>query len=85
MIKKLLFKLLHAAGYYFRYASVLHHPSKKVMAPMQVLFFNEEERSFLEQSAASFNYSLTYSYDSERKLVKIASPLMRSDNPSEIA
>ncbi|MBJ6119685.1 glycosyltransferase family 61 protein [Pontibacter sp. BT310] len=74
MIKKFLFKLLHSAGYYFRYTSVLHHPSKQVFAPTQVLFFNEEERSFLEQSAASFNYSLDYSLgyrQKEQYLVKL--------------
>jgi len=73
MIKKLLFKLLHAAGYYFRYTSVLHHPSKKVVAPMQVLFFNEEERSFLEKSAASFNYSLDYSLGYRQKELYLVS------------
>ncbi|MER2998780.1 glycosyltransferase family 61 protein [Pontibacter populi] len=67
MIKKLLFKLLHSAGYYFRYTSVLHHPSKRVLAQTQVLFFNEEERDFLEKSAASFNYSLDYSLGYRQK------------------
>ncbi len=67
MIKKLLFKLLHSAGYYFRYTSVLHHASKQVMAPSQVLFFNEEEKSFLERSAASFNYSIDYSLGYRQK------------------
>jgi capsular polysaccharide biosynthesis protein len=79
MIKKFLFKLLHSAGYYFRYTSVLHHPSKQVLAPMQVLFFNEEERSFLEQSAASFNYSLDYSLgyrQKEQYLVKLDDALI---------
>ncbi|MEJ8802714.1 glycosyltransferase family 61 protein [Pontibacter sp. H249] len=61
MLKKLLFKLLHGAGYYFRYTSVLHHPGKQVMAPSVVQQFNEEERAFLEQSAESFNYSIDYS------------------------
>ncbi|MBC5992143.1 glycosyltransferase family 61 protein [Pontibacter cellulosilyticus] len=61
MLKKLLFKLLHGAGYYFRYTSVLHHPSKQVMAPSTVLQFNEAERTFLERSAESFNYSIDYS------------------------
>ncbi|HEY4652392.1 MAG TPA: glycosyltransferase family 61 protein, partial [Pontibacter sp.] len=60
MLKKALFGALHATGYYFRYTSVLHHPAKKVMAPTQVLYFNEQEQAFLEQSAASFNYSLDY-------------------------
>ncbi|WP_162426537.1 glycosyltransferase family 61 protein [Pontibacter pudoricolor] len=74
MIKKLLFKLLHSAGYYFRYTSVLHHPSKQVLAPAQVLSFNEEERCFLEKSAASFNYSLDYSLgyrQKEQYLIKL--------------
>ncbi|WP_242927144.1 glycosyltransferase family 61 protein [Pontibacter vulgaris] len=61
MLKKALFGILHAAGYYFRYTSVLHHASKKGMAPTQVLYFNEQEKAFLEQSAASFNYSIDYS------------------------
>ncbi|GAB3197271.1 capsular polysaccharide biosynthesis protein [Pontibacter aydingkolensis] len=61
MLKKLLFKLLHGAGYYFRYTSVLHHTGKQVMAPSIVLQFDEEETVFLEQSAESFNYSIDYS------------------------
>jgi len=60
MLKKALFQILHTASYYFRYTSVLHHASKKEMAPTQVLYFNEQEQQFLEQSAASFNYSLDY-------------------------
>src|SRR5687768_7764531 len=74
MIKKLLFKLLHSAGYYFRYTSVLHHSSRQVLAPTQVLLFNEEERTFLEQSAISFNYSIDYSLGYRQKelyLVKL--------------
>ncbi|WP_299824500.1 glycosyltransferase 61 family protein [uncultured Pontibacter sp.] len=61
MLKKLLFKLLHGAGYYFRYTSVLHHPGKQMMAPSAVLQFDDTERAFLEQSAESFNYSIDYS------------------------
>ncbi|MBB6610433.1 glycosyltransferase family 61 protein [Pontibacter sp. Tf4] len=60
MLKKLLFRILHTASYYFRYTSVLHHASKRVVAPTQVIYFNEQEQEFLEQSAASFNYSLDY-------------------------
>ena len=68
MLKKILFRLLHAAGYYFRYTSVLHHPSKKVVATSQLLYFGEqEERAFLEQSAQSFNYSLDYSLGYRQK------------------
>ncbi len=67
MLKKALFGLLHAAGYYFRYTSVLHHASKKVMAPSQVLRFNESETAFLEQSAASFNYAIDYSLGYRQK------------------
>jgi hypothetical protein len=61
MLKELLFKLLHGAGYYFRYTSVFHHPSKQVMASSTVLQFDRDETDFLEQSAASFNYSIDYS------------------------
>ncbi|NEM98990.1 glycosyltransferase family 61 protein [Pontibacter burrus] len=61
MLKKALFRLLHTASYYFRYTSVLHHSSKKVMAPSQVLQFNEQEQAFLQHSAETFNYSLDYS------------------------
>ncbi|MDX5437516.1 MAG: glycosyltransferase family 61 protein, partial [Pontibacter sp.] len=61
MLKNLLFRLLHGAGYYFRYTSVLHHAGKQVMAPSLVLQFDEKEREFLEQSAESFNYSIDYS------------------------
>ncbi|MBC5773608.1 glycosyltransferase family 61 protein [Pontibacter sp. KCTC 32443] len=60
MLKKALFRILHTASYYFRYTSVLHHASKKVVAPTQVLYFDEQEQAFLEQSASSFNYSLDY-------------------------
>ncbi|MEJ8756746.1 glycosyltransferase family 61 protein [Pontibacter sp. H259] len=60
MLKKALFQILHTVSYYFRYTSVGHHPSKKMMAPTRVLYFNEQEKAFLEKSAASFNYSLDY-------------------------
>lgn len=62
MFKKAIFQLLNAAGYYFRYTSVLHHPSKKIVAPTQVLYFAEHEQAFLERSAATFNYSLDYTF-----------------------
>ncbi|NDK55511.1 glycosyltransferase family 61 protein [Pontibacter fetidus] len=79
MLKKAFFGLLHAAGYYFRYTSVLHHASKKVTAPTQVLYFNDQEKTFLEQAAASFNYSLDYSLgyrQKEQYLVKLREALI---------
>lgn len=67
MLKNLLFNQLYAAGYYFRYTSVLHHPSKQVVAPTEVLFFDAAEKEFLERSAASFNYSIDYSLGYRQK------------------
>ncbi|WP_242918161.1 glycosyltransferase family 61 protein [Pontibacter liquoris] len=67
MLKKVFFRLLHLAGYYFRYSSVLHHPSKKEMAPGSVVKFDTAETAFLERSAASFNYSIDYSLGYRQK------------------
>ncbi|WP_299990621.1 glycosyltransferase family 61 protein [uncultured Pontibacter sp.] len=67
MLKKAFFGLLHTLGYYSRYTSVLHHPSKQVLTPSYVLDFNEAERAFLEDSARSFNYAIDYSLGYRQK------------------
>ncbi|MBF9253773.1 glycosyltransferase family 61 protein [Pontibacter sp. 172403-2] len=67
MLKKAIFRLMHLAGYYFRYTSVLHHPAKKAMLPGYVVTFDAAETAFLEQSAASFNYSIDYSLGYRQK------------------
>lgn len=67
MLKKALFRVLHAFGYYFRYTSVLHHPGRQTLAASYVMHFNEEETAFLEQSAASFNYAIDYSLGYRQK------------------
>ncbi|PVY39070.1 glycosyltransferase family 61 protein [Pontibacter virosus] len=67
MLKKAFFGLLHTLGYYSRYTSVLHHPGKQVLSPSYVLDFNDAEKTFLEDSARSFNYAIDYSLGYRQK------------------
>ncbi|MDO6391119.1 glycosyltransferase family 61 protein [Pontibacter sp. BT731] len=74
MLKKAFFGVLHALGYYSRYTSVLHHPGKRVLSPSYVLDFNDAEKTFLEDSARSFNYAIDYSMgyrQKEQSLVRL--------------
>ncbi|WP_299701094.1 glycosyltransferase family 61 protein [uncultured Pontibacter sp.] len=67
MLKKAFFGVLHALGYYSRYTSVLHHPSKQLLSPGFVVQFDETEKAFLEDSARSFNYAIDYSLGYRQK------------------
>jgi hypothetical protein len=60
-LKKLIFSLLSGINYFHRNISVFHFPDKKVVLPGSFLEFNPEEKIFLEQCAASYNYDVDYS------------------------
>lgn len=67
MLTKVFFGLLHTLGYYSRYTSVLHHPGKRILTPGELLHFDEAEKTFLGESARSFNYAIDYSLGYRQK------------------
>ena len=60
-LKKIIFSLLSGINYFHRHVSVFHFPDKEVVLPGYMVEFTAEEKVFLEQCAASYNYDSDYS------------------------
>jgi len=71
LLRNTVLKVLSSVNYFYRAASVFHHPEKNIVLPAREVSFNGFEKSFLALCANSFNYEIDYSGGYRQKEISI--------------